>query len=136
VRAVLDPNVIISALLSATGAPAATLLAWRAGAFELVVSPLLLAELRGALAYPKLRRRIDAAEATAVIEWLSASALHVDDPAAFPLRIRSRDPGDDYLLALAAQAEAILVSGDKDLLELSESLPIHTPRSFVALLDV
>jgi putative PIN family toxin of toxin-antitoxin system len=136
VRAVLDPNVIISALLSATGAPAAILLAWRAGAFELVVSPLLLAELRGALAYPKLRRRIDAAEATAVIEWLSASALHVDDPATFPLGIHSRDPGDDYLLALAAQADAILVSGDKDPLELSESLPIHTPRSFVALLDI
>jgi len=136
VRAVLEPNVIISALLSATGAPAATLLAWRAGAFELVVSPLLLAELRGALAYPKLRRRIDAAQATDVVEWLSASALHVDDPATFPLGIRSRDPDDDYLLALAAQAEAILVSGDRDLLELSESLPIHTPRSFVALLDV
>ena len=135
-RAVLDPDVIISGLISSKGAPAALLRAWQDGAVELVVSPALLTELRRALAYPKLRRRIEPEEATSVMGWVAASALLVDDPPAHMLAARSRDPGDDYLLALAAVAEALLVSGDVDLLELSEELPIHTPRSFVSLLRV
>jgi hypothetical protein len=57
-RAVLDPNVLISALLAPAGTPAAILRAWSAGAFELVASPLLLAELERALAYPNLRASI------------------------------------------------------------------------------
>jgi predicted nucleic acid-binding protein len=48
--------------------------------------------------------------------------------------MRSRDPGDDYLLALAASTGALLVTGDDDLLELGGEPPIHTPRSFAALL--
>ena len=133
-RAVLDPNVIISGLLSSTGSPAAALAAWQDGAFELVVSPLLLAELQRALAYPKLRRRISADEADEAIGWLQASAIDITDPADYPLRARSRDPHDDYLLALAAVSRALLVTGDGDLLELADELPIHTPASFVALL--
>jgi putative PIN family toxin of toxin-antitoxin system len=137
-RAVLDPNVIISALLSSRGAPAAALAAWRDGAFELVVSPGLLDELERALAYPKLRARVSAEEATEVRAWLERSAVVLDDPLGveLPPARRSRDSGDDYLMVLAAQAEAMLVTGDADLLELGQELPIHTPRSFVALLHV
>ena len=57
-RAVLDANVLISAILSPRGTPARLVLAWQAGAFDLVVSPLLLAEVRHAMAYPKLVRRV------------------------------------------------------------------------------
>jgi len=81
VRAVLDPNVIISALISSKGTPAAALSAWHDGAFELVVSPMLLAELRRALTYPKLRRRIDPADADALLGWIAASAVRIEDPA-------------------------------------------------------
>ena len=79
-RAVLDPNVIISALLSRHGTPARVLREWQRGGFELVVSPLLLAELERALGYPKLRRRIDPGEATAVVEWLARSTPVAVDP--------------------------------------------------------
>ena len=133
-RAVLDTNVVIAALLSPSGAPAAITMAWRSGAFELVISPLLWSELRRALAYPKLRRLIDEVEAVAVLRWLEEAAVHLDDPTEYRLSIRSRDPADDYLLALAAAADAVLVTGDDDLLELGEGAPIHTPRSFVASL--
>ncbi|MCA1705276.1 MAG: PIN domain-containing protein, partial [Actinobacteria bacterium] len=51
-RAVLDPNVIISAVLSPGGAPARVMTAWLEGRYELVVSPLLLEELERALSYP------------------------------------------------------------------------------------
>jgi putative PIN family toxin of toxin-antitoxin system len=136
VRAVLDPNVIISALLSSTGAPAALLTAWRDGAYDLVVSPALLSELERALGYPKLRQRIPTEAAVDVLAWLQQTAVIVDDPDHHPFMARSRDPGDDYLLALAVAAEAFLVSGDGDLLELGEELPIYSPQSFVAMLRV
>jgi uncharacterized protein len=134
-RAVLDPNVIISALLAPAGTPTAILRAWSAGAFELVASPPLLTELKRALAYPKLRTRIDDSEATAVIEWLGRSAMIVqapDEPAPWV----SEDPGDDYLIALAAHEHAALVSGDRHLLELAAELPIYAPADFLSLLDL
>ncbi len=133
-RAVLDANVIISALLSRNGSPARALLAWQQGRFELIVSPLLLAELERALAYPKLRRRIPIDEAERFLDWLARSATLVPDPDG-PPPLRSADPGDDYLLALAAAENALLVSGDDHLLELSSELPIHSPARFLALLE-
>jgi putative PIN family toxin of toxin-antitoxin system len=135
VRAVLDPNVIISALLSPTGSPARVLRAWVDGHYELVVSPLLLAELDRALAYPKLRKRIAAEDARAVITWLSGSATQAADPAG-PSPITSPDPGDDYLLALAAAQRAWLVSGDGHLLGLAAPLPIVSSVSFLATLGL
>jgi putative PIN family toxin of toxin-antitoxin system len=133
-RAVLDPNVLISALLAPAGTPAAILRAWSAGAFELIASPLLLAELERALAYPKLRARIHESDATAFIEWLGRSATIVPDPDGLPPRA-SQDPGDDYLLVLAAHERAALVSGDRHLLELAGQLPIYAPAAFLSLLD-
>ncbi|MGH2710488.1 MAG: putative toxin-antitoxin system toxin component, PIN family [Actinomycetota bacterium] len=133
VRAVLDPNVIISALLSPKGAPAETLRVWIGGAFELIVSPLLLVELERALAYPKLRKRINAGQASLVIDWLQSSATVVKDPRE-PPSVRSPDPGDDYLIALAESEQAVLVSGDDHLLRLSKSSPIYSVAQFLRFL--
>lgn len=133
-RAVLDPNVVISALLSPSGAPAAVLRAWSDGRFDLVASRLLLDELGRALAYPKLRQRIGETEAQQVIEWLERSTTIAADPGQ-PPPVRSADPGDDYLLVLANSENAALVSGDKHLLDLASGLPIFSPAKFLALLE-
>lgn len=130
-RAVLDPNVHISAVLAPRGAPASVLREWMDGAFELIVSPQLLAELERALAYPKLRKRVPPEDAERLVEWLRRSATIVDDPDVAP-PIHSRDPGDDYLLALASTARAALVTGDGDLLSLQTDLPIYSPATFLA----
>jgi len=45
-RIVLDCNVFVSALLSPRGSPAQILDQWADGDFDVVISPLLLAELR------------------------------------------------------------------------------------------
>lgn len=132
-RAVLDPNVLIAAVLSHSGPPARILARWRLGHLELVVSPLLLDELSRALGYPKLRKRIPAAEADAYRELLERGAVFVGDPPGGPYR--SPDREDDYLLALAASARAILVSGDRHLLGLAHALPILTARQFLETLD-
>jgi len=133
VRAVLDPNVLIAALLSRTGPPARIVVRWIAGDFELVASETLLAELERALAYPRLRERISPDEASTFVSLLTEAALVAADPAN-PER-RSVDAGDDYLLALAEAERAVLVSGDRHLLELTDRFPVQAPRDFVELLE-
>jgi len=119
--------------LAPTGTPARLLLAWQDGRFELVVSPGLLAELARALTYPKLRKRIEPEEADTFVAWLSRSADLVPDPGVAP-PVRSVDPGDDYLIALAADQDAVLVSGDHHLLELEALLPVLDPATFISRL--
>ena len=132
-RAVLDPNVLISALLAPRGAPAQIVVGWLAGEFELVVSTLLLAELEQALAYPKVRQRLARADAEELLGLLRDAALVGLDPPTPPRR--SPNPGDDYLLALAESENALLVSGDQHLLAVADRFPIRAPRAFLDALE-
>lgn len=133
-RAVLDVNIFVSALLAPTGAPARLIARWLAGHFELIASEQLLSELARALTYPKVRERVSREEATAFIDLLRATAtINVDSSS---LARGSRDPADDYLLSLAASTASVLVSGDRDLLGLGSDLPIYSPSSFLAKLGV
>jgi putative PIN family toxin of toxin-antitoxin system len=135
VRAVLDPNVLVSAAISPTGPPRQIISAWVEGRFELVASPQLLSETRDVLARPKFRRWISEAVAAEIIDGIAQDATILDDPP-IPERFSS-DPDDDYLIALARAAQADwLVSGDRDLLELADpDPPVLTPREFLELLD-
>ena len=133
-RAVLDVNVLVSALISRTGAPARLVELWLAGELEVVVSEMLLAELERALAYPKVRERVAASDAERFVLVLREVAELVSDPDEAP-PISSSDPRDDYLLALAARARAQLVSGDEHLLSLRDRAPVTSPREFLELLE-
>jgi putative PIN family toxin of toxin-antitoxin system len=133
-RAVLDVNVIVSALLSRDGTPATLIRSWVQGAFDLVVFPALLGELQRVLAYPKVRDRILPDEARSLIDWLERSATVVGDPEGRP-HVTSADPGDDYLIALASAARAVLVSGDGHLLGIKADVPIMSPAAFREVLD-
>ena len=132
-RAVVDVNVLISGVLSAKGSPAEMLRASRDGQFELVVSELLLAELKRSLACAKLRKRIAPEKAAAFVNWVRDLGAVAEDPAS-PRPVGSRDPDDDYLLALAIDRRAYLITGDQDLLVVSSDLPILTPAQFTAKL--
>lgn len=132
-RAVLDPNVLISALLTPHGKPAQVVRSWLAGAFELFVSESLLAELQRALGYPKLQALIEPTEAQELLDLLRREADVIDDPDDAHA-IRSPDPDDDYLIALARSARAVLVSGDGHLLGLGSRLPVYAPAEFLAVL--
>ncbi|MFV1969825.1 MAG: putative toxin-antitoxin system toxin component, PIN family [Acidimicrobiia bacterium] len=132
-RAVLDPNVIISAALSRGGTPASVFRLWSEGAYELVCSAKLLEELKQALNYPKLARRIRPEEAAQLIDLLAEEAsVHVD-PSQAPT-VLSSDANDNYLIALAENTRSVLVSGDRDLLELADRIPVYSPASFLNLL--
>lgn len=130
----LDVNVIVSAVLSRAGTPARVLRAWNQGEFELVLSSALLGELARTLAYTKISGRIPPAEARRLIRWLETFATVAEDPSE-PPPVRSPDPGDDYLIALAAQEQAVLVSGDEHLLGLAAVIPARSPAAFLRLLE-
>ena len=57
-RAVIDTNVVISGFLSRVGAPAQVLEQWRQGAFDLLVSPIILAEYAEVFGYERLQPRL------------------------------------------------------------------------------
>lgn len=130
-RAVLDPGVLVSALITPTGRPAKLLVAARAGSFDLIVSPVLLDELERVLRREKFRRYVDLDGVTAYLDLLRRDAQLVVDPET-PPPIRCKDPDDDYLIALAHSQNAALVSGDSDLLELAEEIPVFSPAEFLA----
>ncbi len=132
-RAVLDPNVIISGALSPRGAPADVLRSLATGEFELIASRALLAELERALAHPKLRLHISESDAADLVRWVTDSASLVIDPDTDP-PVHSRDPDDDYLIALASAHRAALVSGEEDMLVLEGEIPVFSPRAFLDLL--
>lgn len=130
-RVVADPGVLVSAVLSATGPPALIVDRWRAGDFDLVVSPKLLMELEEVLLRPRFRALVSEDDAHAYVDALAAEALVVADPE--DVERVTRDPDDDYLVALAivARADAI-VSGDADLTQLVEPpVPVLTPRELL-----
>ena len=133
-RAVLDPNVIISAALSPGGSPGRVFASWLEGAFELVISNKLLAELERAFDYPKLARRVTPEEARELLELLARGGTTANDPEG-PPDVRSEDPDDDYLIALAASTQSVLVSGDADLLTLSGRIPVRSPAEFLAMIE-
>ena len=134
-RAVLDPGILIAALLSPKGAPAGVLLAWLEGRFQLVVCPHLLSELEKVLSRPKFRRYLTKEEVTSYARLLRNAAILVPDST--PQPGITPDPGDDYLVALARESGAeFLVSGDPHLTGLRRVRPrVVTLRAFLDMLQ-
>ena len=69
-RAVVDPNVFISAQISSLGHPARIAQAADKGIFELVVSERLLSELHDVLMRPRFRRHMTESEVENLVEDL------------------------------------------------------------------
>jgi putative PIN family toxin of toxin-antitoxin system len=130
-RVVLDPGVLVSALITPTGTPARILAEARSGRFQLIVSPLLLDELREVLRRDKFRPYVALDVVDDFLALLRHDALLAEDPTDLP-PLRSTDPDDDYLIGLAHSQDALLVSGDNHLLDLADSAPILTPAQLLA----
>ena len=131
-RAVLDTNVLVSALISPSGPSARLLLELRAGAFELVVSPRLLDELLEVLRRDKFRHYVTEADVEAYVELIRSESVVHEDPAPSSTLIGT-DPDDEYLIDLARSARVdALVSGDAHLLDLRAVLPVVGPAEFLA----
>jgi putative PIN family toxin of toxin-antitoxin system len=134
-RAVLDTNAYVAGVLSAKGAPSRLLHALADGAFDAVVCPLLLDEMRGVLARPRIADRIEHDVAEGLVAWVERFASAVPDPDT--IEPVSPDPSDDYLVALARGSGApFVVTGDAHLLGIGLRDPAAvTPATFATLLE-
>lgn len=136
VRAVVDPNVFVSAQISSLGHPARIARVADNGVFELIVSDRLLSELHDVLMRPRFRRHMTEGEVEDLIANLrekGISATEGEVERAIP-----DDPKDDYLVALTrASGAEYLVSGDPHLAGAKNKVPVTvlTPRQFSELLE-
>jgi len=129
---VADPGVYVSGLISGGESPPAVLVDLaEAGRVEVLTCPALSAELCRVLLRPKFRRWFTEEAARELLARLEAIATQCDDPPDGGLR--TRDPKDDYLLALAQATDAdAVVSGDGDLHEADQDVvAVWTPREAV-----
>lgn len=133
---VLDTNVIISALLSPKGAPAEIIKRWEAGELDVVTSPPLIAELKRALEYERVKRYLKQPQkmVAALVDQLEAVASVVAP--APSLDVIKEDPADNRVLECALAGNAFyIVTGDAHLLNLKEyqGIVILNPGGYMAL---
>lgn len=116
-RVILDTNVLLSGIISPRGTPARLIEAWLDRRFMLVSHEEQLAELRDVSRRPKIRALVTPAAIGRTVNQITRIA---DMPEKLPSVERSRDPRDDFLLALCEAGDVDwLVTGDKaDLLML------------------
>ena len=138
-RVVLDANVLISAIFSAKGSPAAILSYWQEGRLAIVVSETTLQELDRVLHYPRIQKRYHLSDKLVrrFLKLLRRGAVVVEPEE--EIDAVERDPSDNrYLECALAGNAAYIVSGDDHLLDLREyrGIQILTPREFVAFLKL
>jgi putative PIN family toxin of toxin-antitoxin system len=122
----LDTNVLVSAF--ATRGLCADVLRYVLAEHELATSEIVLAELQRIL---RERIHLPATAVTSILELLREQVV-APAPTA-PSTLDIRDPDDAWVLASALTAGAdVLVTGDKDLLEIREpaGIFITNPRGF------
>ena len=118
VRAVLDTNVVLSALVFRGGAAGQLRLAWQRGGVIPLVSAVTVQELLRVLAYPKFRLSPDEQEELLADYLPYAETVRVPQPP--PAVPDCRDILDLPFMHLAVASKAqILVTGDRDLLAIS-----------------
>lgn len=137
-RAVLDSNVLLSGFLSEAGVPGQLLLAWMAGAFELVISEEMFAEVARNIVKPYFRRRLTLQQIAADLGMLAAEARVT--PITVTVSGVATHPEDDRILETAVSAQVdYLVTGDGALrrrLDVYRSVQLLTPREFLAVLPL
>jgi putative PIN family toxin of toxin-antitoxin system len=138
-KAVIDTNVLISAVLSKSGTPAEMLDRWRKRLFIVATSETAIQEAQRVLDDLSSRGRynLPSSEVSEFIQLLRKEALFVSGQIAVS-GIIPQDKTDEIFLAIALEVNAdAIVSGDKHLLKLGKfnNIPIVTPHQFLDLLE-
>jgi putative PIN family toxin of toxin-antitoxin system len=130
-RVIIDTNVVISGLFSTTSTPAQALEKAIAKG-QLVASRETLRELLEKLLLPKFDQYVSRERREALLQRLAPLVEIVE----VVQQVRaSRDATDDKFLEAAVNGRAnVLVTGDRDLLDLNpfRSIAIVTPADYVA----
>lgn len=125
---VIDSNVWISGMLTRSGAPA-QLIRQVVRVGRPVLTPETFAELKQRLWLPKFDRYVSIEDRRRLLHEVDTAALWIDVPAQIAEQVFCRDADDDKFIhaALASNADW-LVTGDKDLLVLAETLLVSGVR--------
>lgn len=135
IRAVLDTNVVISALVF-EGVARVLVAAWQRHRFTLLVSRALVTEYIRVLHYPKFH--LAERDIRYLVEEELLPFITPVKVARVPRVIRA-DPSDNQLLACAAAGKAhLVVSGDHHLLDLARyrTISIITISAFLQRLEL
>lgn len=134
-RAVVDTNILVRAIIKPLGTVGAVLGRLRDRKYTLLSSEPLLEELVDVLARPRIRYGLGSGDVEAVLLLIALRGAVV-----VPTRRVAvcRDPKDNKVLEAAlAGGAGLIVSGDDDLLVLSpfEQIPVVGPARFLALTE-
>ena len=137
IRAVIDTNIIISALFWG-GLPEKVFVAARDEQFTALLTEPLITEIAKVLGRDKFTEQLSKRHMTveAITAQYRAAAVFVE-PAEIPIGV-VRDPKDVMVVACAVGGKAdFIVSGDKDLLVLNayENIPIVSADQFLQCLS-
>ncbi|MEX2374836.1 MAG: putative toxin-antitoxin system toxin component, PIN family [Dehalococcoidia bacterium] len=128
-RIVLDTNVVVSAAFFG-GPPRRVIDAWIAGRVQFVLTPLIFDE------YLRVCQRLSATYADTdyqpLLTAFLAQGILVADPA--KEEAITQDADDDKFMRCARAADAIVVSGDRHLLDADgwHGVPVRTPAQILA----
>ncbi|MQA91110.1 MAG: putative toxin-antitoxin system toxin component, PIN family [Gemmatimonas sp.] len=136
-RAVLDANVYVSAVLRPEGPPGRIIDRFlREEAFDLVVAPTIVEETRRVFSYPKLRKLIRGNFDPEL--WLEDVVLLAEIVSGdYEITGVCPDPDDDKYLGVAVEGRAaFVVTGDQGFLSVEKyrDVRIVSPRAFLELL--
>ena len=133
---VLDTNLVLSALVFASGRLAPLRSAWQTGRCIPLASRATASELMRVLGYPKFK--LSPADRDELLADYLPYCRSVRIPARLPKLPLCRNANDQMFIELAAVGKADwLVTGDKDLLVLAAEFnrPIVTAEAFLARRD-
>lgn len=136
-RAVVDTNILVRALIRPHGSVGPVLLRLRSGHYTLLYTQSLLEELVDVFSRPRIRDKYGVTEDD-IKTVVALVLLHGKAGTVSQTLVVCRDPKDDKFLeaALAGNAD-VIVSGGEDLLVLDpfDGIPIVSPAEFLRRLD-
>lgn len=136
-RAVIDTNILVSAVIRPHGSVGPVLLRLRQGDYTLLYAWASLEELIDVLNRPRIRDKyhLTDQDIQTVVGLLLVRGEEVTPAETVTA---CRDPKDDKFLEIALAGEAdVIVTGDQDLLALHPfaGIPVVPPSAFLRMLD-
>lgn len=138
IRACLDTNVLISGIITSSGAPCDILSALKKREFILITSDKILTEIKKVLNYPKIKKNYNLAPEQIKRFLAVLSKYSFKTEGELDLMVIEDDSDDNKFLACAIEGGAnFIVSGDVHLKSLRsyQGIEIITPKEFVLKLD-